>query len=154
MVATSAAKYLLARTKRVMVEYDQNGSDNFVDLAQPQAGTAPCLPIAGYRKFCVGVFRSVAGSAGGVTTVKLGGATAADGTGFSSAVTITPTTADGLGDVVWFECDLEQIREVVPTATHVGVKIDNVDADAEQVIFFEMADAPFQYSGLTADFIG
>jgi hypothetical protein len=155
MVATSSADHIFSRMNIRMVEYDADGSDNFVDLSQPQAGAATvCIPIAGYRRFAVLVMKTVVGTPGGITTLKLGGATAADGTGFVAAASVAATTADGINDTTVLECDIEQIREVVPTATFVGVKIDNEQADNEQAVTFVMADGPFQYRGLTSAFVG
>ena len=153
-VATSTAHHLVAKSLRIMVEYDENGSDNFVDLGTPQGAALKCRAINGYRRFIVGVLKTVTGTPGGMTTVTIGGATAADGTGYVACVSKAATTANLLGDTVWLECDIEQIRESLATATFVGVKIDNEQADNEQAIYFEMADPTHEYQDLTADFIG
>lgn len=150
MVATSSANSLLARSNRRLVEYDENGSDNFVDLGQPQGAGNKCVPIGTYRRFLVGVVKTVVGTPGGMTTLTMGGATAADGTGYVAAASVAATTADAINDVVWLECDIEQIREVLATATYVGVKIDNEQADNEQVVYFEMTQGNFEYKDLTA----
>lgn len=154
MVATSTVHHLLAQSKRILVEYDENGDDNIVDLGQPQGAGNKCVPIGGFRNFLAGVFKTVTGTPGGMTTLKIIAATAADGTGATAVVSRAATTANLLGDTVWLECNVEQIREVLAAATHVGVQIDNEQADNEQVVYFEMGDPLYKYPDLTADFIG
>jgi hypothetical protein len=74
----------------------------------------------------------------------------------------TPTTVvshavgsnpDAVGDYLVLECDVEQIRDALATATHIGVTLDLVTASDEAVIYFERADPIYQYADLTADYV-
>lgn len=143
------AEHLTSRSERRMVDYDIDGSANLVVL-DPATG-AVCLPAAEFRRFIVGVFRSV--GTGGITTVKIVAATSADGANATAVVTLTPTTADAVGDTVWAETNVEQLREALAGATHVGVEIDLVTATDECVVFFERAEPQFPRAGLTANYI-
>ena len=153
MVATYTAVHLNTQSECRMVDYDIDGALNFVDLAQPQGTSTQCLPLATFRKFRAGVFRSV--GTGTVDAFHIVAATSAAGAGVqivcSHAIGSAP---DAVGDTIWLECDVEQIREVLPTATHVGAKLDLLTAGDECVVFFERAD-PFYgpIAGLTADYI-
>lgn len=153
MVATYTAEHLRSRSERRMVDYDIDGALNVVDLGQPQGAGNKCLSIAQHRRFLAGLFRSL--GTGSVTAFHIIAATAADGTGAVAVVSHAVAAApDLLNDTIWLECDVEQIREVLPTATHVGVQIDLVTAGDECVVFFERAEPLHPASGLTADFIG
>lgn len=152
MVATYAAQHLFSRSERRMVDYDIDGAANVVDLGMPQGGGNKCLPIANFRRFAAGLFRSV--GTGSVTSFKIIAATAADGTGNTAVVAHGVASApDAVGDTIWLECDVQQVREVLATATHVGVEIDLVTATDECVVFFERAEPFYPASGLTADYI-
>ena len=47
----------------------------------------------------------------------------------------------------------DQINEVMPTATHVGVQVDLVTAGDECVIGFRAEGATYQTANQTADYI-
>lgn len=152
MVATSTANHLFARSERRMVDYDIDAALNVVDLGQPQGAGNACLPIANFRRFAAGLFRSV--GTGTVSAFQLIGATAADGTGAAIVVAHAIGSApDALGDTIWLECDVEQVREVLATATHVGARVQLATATDEGIVFFERADPFYSRSGLTADFV-
>ena len=144
-----AAEHLTSRSERRMVDYDIDDAANLVVL-DPATGDK-CLPVNQFRRFIVGLFRSV--GTGGVTTLKIIAATSAAGAGAVAVVTKTPTTADAVGDTVWAECNVEQIHEALATATHVGVEIDLVTTTDECVVFFERAEPMFPRADLTANYI-
>ncbi len=152
MVATYTAEHLKARSERRMVDYDIDDALNIVDLGQPQGALNKCLPIANFRRFIAGVFRSV--GTGSVDAFHIIAATDAAGTGAtivcSHAIGSAP---NAVGDTVWLECDVEQVHEVLPAATHVGVKLDLVTTTDECVVFFERAEPLWPVAGLTADYI-
>lgn len=153
MTATYTAHHLLGLSERRMVDYDIDGALNVVDLGQPQGAGNKCLPIANFRRFAAGLFRSL--GTGSVTQFDIIAATAADGTGATQVVAHGIASApDAVGDTIWLEVDVEQIREVLPGATHVGVRVDLVTAGDECVVFFERADPLYTAGGLTADYIG
>lgn len=152
MPATYTAEHLTSRSERRMVDFDPDStSATIVDLVP---GTSDeCLPIAEFRRFIAGLFRSV--GTGSVTSFAIFAATDADGGGATNVVTHAIGSApDAVGDTIWLECDVEQVREVLSTATHVGVKIALVTSTDEGVVFFERAAPMFPRAGLTADYIG
>lgn len=152
MVATYTAQHARSLSERRIVEYDVDGALNIVDLGQPQGAGNSCLPIALFRSFLAGLFRSV--GTGGVTAFSIIGATDAAGTGATAIVSHALGSApDAVGDTVWLECNAEQIREVMPTATHVGIQVDLVTAGDECVFFFERGDPLYNAGALTADYV-
>lgn len=152
MPATYNTNHLAARSERRMVDYDIDAALNIVDLGQPQGAGNKCLPIALFRRFMAGLFRSV--GTGSVTKFQLIAATAADGTGAAIIVEHAIGSApDAVGDQIYLECDVEQVREVLPAATHIGVRVQLVTATDEAVVLFERADPFYQAGGATADFI-
>jgi hypothetical protein len=54
---------------------------------------------------------------------------------------------------VTLECTVEQIREVLSTATHVGVLVNLVTSTDEGACTFIRADPVYPRTGLTADYI-
>lgn len=152
MVATYAAEHLTARSERRMVDYDIDGALNLVDLGLPQGAGNKCLPIAVFRRFIAGLFRSVV--SGSVSAFQIVAATDAAGTGATIVVAHALGSApDAVNDQIFLECDVEQVREVLPTATHVGVRVQLAQAADECVVLFERADPFYPHAGLTADYI-
>lgn len=150
MAATASVEVLKTRALRFMAEFDpDSGSETAVTL--DPANSANYRPIEGYRRFLFGLHHSVGN--GGITTARISVGTAADGTGATTVVEITPTTNDAVNDVSWVECDIEQIREVLATATHIGLLVDLVTSTDELVVYGEFADPAFKVSGLTANYI-
>jgi hypothetical protein len=153
MPAQYTAEHLRSRINARAVDYDIDAALNVVDLGQPQGAGNKCLPLKdGYRRFLAGLFRSV--GTGSVTAFQIIAATAADGTGATVVVQHAIGSApDAVGDTIWLECDIEQVKEVLPSATHVGVRVQLATATDEAVVVFLRADPTFVASGLTADFI-
>lgn len=152
MPATKTVAYLTGLSERRMVDYDIDNALNVVDLGQPQGAGNKCLPIATFRRFIAGIFRSV--GTGSIDNFQIIAATAADGTGATIVVAHALGSApNAVGDTVWLEADVEQVHEVLPTATHVGVRLELVTTTDEAVVFFERHGALYQHPGLTADYI-
>ena len=149
--ATYTAEHLTARSERRMVDFDPDATTlTLVDL--DPASTAECLPIAEFRRFCAGVMKSV--GTGAIQAFQIIAATDADGSNATVVVQHGLTdTPDAVGDHVWLECDAAQIREVLPGATHVGVRVQLATATDECVVFFERADPFYPHAGLTADYV-
>lgn len=150
MPATYGAEHLTARAARVIVEHDVASADDPQVVALTTA--ADCFEIAdGYHRFLAGLFRSV--GTGNIDEFSIIAATAADGTGATVVKThaFGAGEADAVGDFVWLECDVDQIREVLAAATHVGVRIEQQTAGDECIVYFERADPLHSYAGLTAD---
>lgn len=152
MPATYSAEHLNSRVESRMVDYDIDDALNVVDLGQPQGAGAKCLPIKDFHRFRAALFRSV--GTGSVVDFQIIAATNAAGTGSPTIVVehALGTAPDAVGDTIWLEVDADQIYEVLPTATHVGVRVDLSTATDEAVIFFERAMPRFARNGLTADY--
>lgn len=149
MSATYTAEYLRSRLNCSIVEFDpDSGSETLVTL--DKAGAVAGLSLTGVRKILVGLHHSV--GTGGITTARIQGATDSAGTGAVTAVEITPTTNDAVNDVSWAECNIEQIREVLATATHWVLAIDLVTSTDELVIAV-IQDMANPRTGLTANYI-
>ena len=155
MVATTTVHKLQAHMAIQTVIHQPNdaATAQLVDLGQPQGASAKLLPIANYREFMAQVTASLlAGS--GVTAFSIYAATNAAGTGSPTAVVThaVGTAPDAEGDSLNLECNVEQIREVLPTATHVGVWLDCNHNDDEAAVTFIRCN-PFHTAGaLTADY--
>lgn len=153
MVATAQVQKSTTRAVRRLLDYDIDAALNLVDLGQPQGAGNKCFPIANFRRFLAGVFRSVSAPSA-LTSFQIIAATAADGTGAVVVVQHALGSApDAVGDTVFLECDVEQIWEVLSTATHVGVKVQLANAADENVIYFEAAGAMYPRAGLTSDYV-
>jgi hypothetical protein len=152
MPATASVQHLTARSERRMVDYDADDQLNIVDLGQPQDASAKCLAIDVYRRFLAGLFRSV--GTGSVTKFEIVAATSAAGANAavvkSHAIGSAP---NAVGDTIWLECDVDQVREVLAAATHVGVRVQLATASDEGVVAFERADPFYVTPNQTADFI-
>lgn len=158
MAATYSADHLFSIMEIRSVENDPDtGSDAYVDLAQPQAGaagspTAPFIPVANFRRFAA-QYRTTVGT-GGITAFKLVAATSAAGAGAVDIVAhALGSNPDAVNDYVNLECNIEQVREVLPTATHIGVLVNLVTSTDEGTLTFIRAEPQFPRSGLTADYI-
>jgi hypothetical protein len=151
MPATYTAQHLRSRAARVIVEHDVASADDPQVVALTP--TADCFAITdGYRRFLAGLFRSV--GTGNIDAFEIIAATDAAGTGATVVVEHAfATEADAVGDFVWLECDIEQVLEVLATATHVGVRIEQATAGDECIVYFERAEPTFAYTDLTADTI-
>ena len=141
---------LASRSERRMVDFDPDATTlTLVDL--DPASNAECLPLLHFRRFMAGLFRSV--GTGVLTAWQIIAATDADGGGATVVVAGAVLTPDAVGDRVWLECDIEQVRLALPTATHIGVRVQYATATDEGVVFFERADPEFPRAGLTADYV-
>jgi hypothetical protein len=153
MAATYGAESLTARLFCRMVEFDPDSGDaTFVEL-NPDDGE-DCLALTdngGPKKYLFGIMDTV--GTGGITSAVVYACTSAAGAGLIAVDTITPTTCNAVGDHVWIEVDVEQIHEVLATATHVGIKIDLVTTTDECAVVVIGSDGLNQYASLTADYI-
>lgn len=124
-----------------------------VDLGQPQGAGNLCLPIANFRRFLAQITTSLLVGTG-PTAFSIYAATDAAGTGGVAVVThALGSLPNAEGDSVVLECDVEQIREVLATATHVGVWIDCNNNDDETAVTFIRAEPFYPRAGLTADYV-
>jgi len=155
MVATTTVHKLKARlaVHTVIHQPADAATAQLVDLGQPQGAGNKCVPIANYREFLAEVTASLLAGAG-VIAFSIYAATAADGSGGVAVVSHAVGSApDAEGDSLNLECNVEQIREVLPTATHVGVWLDAANNDDEAAVTLIRAN-PFHTAGaLTADYV-
>lgn len=150
MAATSTAHVALARSERRMVDYDIDDQLNIVTLNP--AASEKCLSIRDFARFVAGLFRSV--GTGSVSEFQIIAATAADGTGATIVCEHAIGSApNAVGDTIWLEATADQVLEVLPTATHVGVRVQLVTTTDECVVFFERGEPTFARADLTADYI-
>lgn len=155
MPSAYTAQHLFSRNKIWTVEHDPAGTDpEVVDLGQPQGASLKLIPIARLQRFAAVLFRSV--GTGNCDRFEIIAATNAAGTGSPTVVVEVPTataqTQNAIGDQLVLECDVKQVREVLPTATHVGVRIEFATGTDEAII---TAIAQFidEVPGLTANYI-
>jgi len=135
------------------VEFDPDSGDETAVTLNPEDGEDYLALNANGapKRYLFQIMRSV--GTGGLTTAKVYAATAADGTGSTAVATITPTTADAVGDYVSVEVDADQIRDALAGATHVGLEIDQVTSGDECIVVVIGAHCQHEYDELTADYI-
>ena len=158
MASTTTAMHLFADAEIRMREHDPDSNgDTYVDLAEPAAGaagspTAPCLPIGNFRRFAA-IYMTTVGT-GGVTEFTIGAATSAAAAGWVAVAThAIGSNPNAVGDFLVLECNVEQVREVLATATHIGVLINLVTNTDEGAITFIRAEPVYKVAGLTADYV-
>ena len=150
MPATYTAEKSLSRALRRVLDFDPDSGSAVLATLNP-AASEKFLSLTLGRRFVFGIMKSV--GTGAISAVKVQAATAADGTGAQDFVSATPTTADAVGDTVWYEVDAEQAKEVLAGATHVGLSITLATSTDECVIYAEISEPVFPRTGLTANYI-
>jgi hypothetical protein len=153
MVATYTAHHMLARSKRYLAEFDpDSGSDALVAI--DPANSLSLVPIAQFKRFLAGYITSV--GTGGITAFSIVAAPASN-TAVGSCTTVVThalgSNPDAVNDHLWLECDVDQVHEVLATATHVGILINLVTSTDEGIAFLECAEPMFPQSALTADYV-
>jgi len=154
MASTTAAMHLFADAEIRMREHDPDvDTDLFVDLAEPVAGQATAfIPLGNFRRFAALYMTSV--GTGGLTKFAIQAATSVAGAGAVDVAThAVGSNPNAVGDFLVLECNIEQVREVLATATHIGVLINLVTSTDEGVCTFIRAEPGFKYAGLTADYV-
>lgn len=157
MPATYRAEHFSSRLKIWSVELDDSGASTdpvVVDLGQPQGGGLKLIPIARLRRFAALLMKTV--GTGNTDEFSIIAATNADGTGSPTVVdqiaTAVAVTQNAVGDNLFLEVDVDQIREVLPTATHVGVRVELATGTDEMVVT-AIAEYMDQAAGLSANYI-
>ena len=156
-VASTTAMHLRANNsiRTVIWKPADAATAQIVDLGQPQGASALCLPIMGFRSFFAQLTLSIQNAGtDDIVAFSIVAATSAAGAGVLPVVThalgTTPTT---LQDSICLECSIEQIRETLPTATHVGVWADFTHNDDEAAVTFIRGDAVHPRADLTSDYV-
>lgn len=155
MVATAAVAKLTSRmsVRTVIWQPADGATAQLVDLGQPQGASQLCLPIENYRDFLVQITASLL-VGNGVSAFSIYAATSAAGANGTAVVTHAVGSApDAEGDSLHLECDIEQIREVLPAATHIGVWVDEANNDDEAAVVVIRAGAVFESRALTSDYV-
>lgn len=150
MPAQYTAQRLRSRLFSRTVTFAPAGvNPTIVDL--DPSSSAELIPIKDLQSLMV-VMTRITG-VGNTDAFEIIAATDADGTGAVVVVAhAAPTGQNAVNDQLVLECDVEQVKEVLATATHVGVRAElatGTDVNAVSIV----AEQRFQYSGLTADFI-
>lgn len=154
-VASTTAMHLRANAEiRTVIHNPADAATaQLVDLAQPKTGATQCLPIMGFRSFFAQLTTSILGGTG-PTAFSIYAATSAAGAGGVAVVThAMGSLPNALQDSVCLECNVEQIRETLATATHVGVWVDCNHNDDEAAVVFIRGDAVNPRDALTADYV-
>ncbi len=140
MATSITAARLSARLKQLMFWHDPADATVATKISW-QA-------IKGYESF---LFAVLVASAHALVTVKIFAATDSSGSGAVEVKAHSdPTVADAAGDCVYIECTVEQIKEVLATATHVSVEVDMNNAAALAAVSY-LFSGHRKYRGLTAD---
>ncbi len=153
MVARYDAQSLLARFKVRMADWNPNSADKAIVDLDP-TGSGELFPIARSKRFLFGMIVNTAGATPTeIEEFEIIAATDADGTG---AIVVKAhalgSAPDAIGDTVWIEVDVKQVREVLAAATHVGVRAEVTAATAEAT-FVVIEERMEEVDGLTADYI-
>ena len=153
MTATYDAQSLLARFKCRMANWDPDGADKVIVDLDP-SGSDECFPIARSKRFLFGCLVNTTGATpNDLEEFEVIAATDADGTGATVVKAhALGSTPDAIGDYVWLEVDVKQIREVLATATHVGVRAE-VTTLTSQCTFVVIEERMEEYNDLTADYV-
>ena len=152
MAATYNSHKVFGNANLRMRDFDPDGTAATVVDLDPATGGEGLL-IENFRHFVAGLFRSV-----GTGTVAEFSIIADTDDDMATTPTVVVQHAlgsapDAVGDTIWLECDVEQIREVLATATYVGVRIDLATATDECVVFFGRFEPAYPTRNLTADAI-
>ena len=154
MTATYTAEHISANRKQIAVVWQpaDAATAQLVDLGQPQGASALMLPIEEYKRFSAQTVASLL-VGNGVSAFSIYAGTSAAGAGAVAVVSHAVGTApDAEGDSLFLECDVDQIHEVLATATHVGVWLDCANNDDETVVIFTCEEPTYPHAGLTADY--
>ena len=142
MASTIAGAKLSATLKQKLYFHDP--ADATVATKVPTVW----LTLAGVKSILAAV---IVASAHAIVTFSVFAGTDSGGTGATEVVAhATPTVADAAGDALYLDCTIEQIKDVLPGATHFAVEVDMGTAAALAVVSI-IVDQDRRYSGLTAD---
>ena len=149
------AHHIMARRKQrsVLHKPADAATAQLVDLGQPQGASIVMTPIANFRRWHAEVLVCVLGGTG-IVAFSIYCGTDAAGSGATEVV------AHALGDLpnaiqdsVNLECDVEQVKAALATATHVGVWLDCQHNDDEIAVAWSEEDPRFPRANLTADYV-
>ena len=150
MPATYTAEHLGSRLLARTVPFAPGGvNPTIVDLVP--GSTDELIPVKDISRLLV-VMTRITGT-GNTDAFEIIAGTDGDGTGATVVAThAAPTGQNAVGDQLVLEVDMQQVHEVLATATHVGVRAElatGTDVNAVSIV----ATPRFPRGGLTADFI-
>ena len=153
MTARYDAQGILARFKIRMADWNPDAADKVIVDLDP-SGSGELFPIARSKKFLFGCLVNTTGATpNDLEEFEVIAATDADGTGATVVKAhALGSTPDAIGDYVFIEVDVKQIREVLATATHVGVRAE-VTTATSQCTFVVIEERMEEYNDLTADYV-
>lgn len=142
MASSLTGSKLSANVRQRMYVHDP------ADATVATKAPATWLSLAGIKAVLAAVMVT---SAHAMVTFKLFVGTDSSGTGATEVVAhAAPTDADAAGDVLYLDASIEQIKDVLPGATHYAVEIDMNNAAATAALAIT-EDLDRHYSGLTSD---
>ena len=141
-VATGPEKKLSNRMKIEMHDFD------------PGATTVTAVgwrAISGYRTFLARLMRTIGTAA---TTFDIAVATDSSGSGALAVIThAVDDEPNAVGDELFLECSVENMRETLATATHWSPRISVATGTDEMVVTTIEADPQHPRTGLTANIV-
>jgi len=154
MTATASTEHLTANALVRPVIHDPADATvaQLVDLGQPQGATVLMLPIINFHRFLAYCMASALTGAGVNAFSIYAGTSAAGATPTAVKTHAVGTAPDAVGDVLFLECSVQDIHEVLPTATHVGVWLDCANAADQIAVTMICFNPRFPVAGLTADY--
>jgi hypothetical protein len=142
MPATYTSQKIGSKQAVVMHDFDPNATT---------VTAVSWRPIGQFRCFAAKVMRTIGTSA---TTFEIAVATAVGGTNATQVVAhAVGSEPDAVGDQLFLECDVEQMREVLAGATHWSPRISFATGTDEAAVVTIETDAQFPRSGLTVDIV-
>jgi len=107
--------------------------------------------VSGFRTFMARLMRTIGTSA---TTFDIAVATDSSGSGALAVIThAVGSEPDAVGDELFLECSIENMRETLATATHWSARISCATNTDEMVVTTIEADPQHPRTGLTADIV-
>ena len=151
--ATYDAQSILARFKCRMADWNPDGATKVIVDLDP-SGANELFPIARSKRFLFGCLVNTTGATpNDLEEFEVIAATDADGTGATVVKAhALGSTPDAIGDYVWIEVDVKQIRESLATATHVGIRA-HVTTATSQCTFVIIEERMEEYNDLTPDYV-
>lgn len=140
MAATYTSEKIGSKYQVVMHDFD------------PDATTVTAVAwqaIGEFRVFGAKLMRTIGT---GATTFDIAVATDSSGTSATQVKAhAVGSEPDALEDQLWLECDVEQFREVLSTATHWSPRISVATATDEMAVVTVAGEAQYPRTGLTSD---
>ena len=106
------------------------------------------MPMVHFRHFLIGVLKVVGN---GAITVEIAAATDGTGAGALAVKAYLGGLLNAPGEQVWLEASADEVRSVVPAATHVTARVTLANAADRCAVLHERSFPRFPQDGLTFD---